>query len=132
MQISRKKLVKIAFEAIARTEAETQPLSRSDKNHLLYAACTMPQVALGAWALNNNCGCLVGTMLLNDQASIVGQYTTEADPLYVQIENAMVPGHSLWNVGLLFDDILRAYLADKYNDGDPDSLDSQPVDVVDA
>jgi hypothetical protein len=134
MKISRKKLIKIAFKAIAQNDAEKQysPPAREDRNHLLYAACTMPQVALGAWAINDQCGCLVGTMLLNEKAPLEGKYVLESDPLYMQVDDAMQPNHPLWDVGIAFDDLLRAYLADKYSADDPEELHQQPVDVVDA
>lgn len=39
--ITRKKLLKLAFKAL-----DKHPVNSRDRGHLLYAACTMPAVAL--------------------------------------------------------------------------------------
>ena len=61
MQITRKKLVKIAFKVLKKYP----DVSGIDRKHLLFMACTIDKVALGAWAIDENCGCLVGSMYLH-------------------------------------------------------------------
>lgn len=102
--ISRKALIKLAFKAIKKSET---PVSTADRKHLLYAACTMDRVALGTWAIDNTCGCLVGTELLSRGFD------------YVNVEH-QVEDSPLRAVGIEFDNLLIDHLTKKYglpNDG---------------
>ena len=122
MEITRKALVKIAFKAIRKAEKNGDEVARSDRNHLLYAACTIDQVALGAWVIDNKCGCLVGSMLLAEDRKTDN---------FIAFDRACA--RSLLQLGVKFDDYLALHLVKKYSvaDDDHDALVSQAIDVID-
>ena len=112
--ITRRKLVDLALELL---EDYKDDVSREDRNHLLYAACTMEYVAAGNWVIDEECGCLVGTMMLNqakDQAKdpvLLIDWDPGDEPDY---ERFM----SLQALGEQFDEKLIQYLDDKYDFGE--------------
>jgi hypothetical protein len=103
VKISRKKLIKLAFQAIDKVPN----VSDEDRKHMLYAACTMDQVALDEWIVDGKCGCLVGTMLLNaDDPDAKAAFDTGR-----KFSPASGP---LEEVGVEFDNLLAAVLVEKY------------------
>lgn len=102
MYITRAALIKLAFEAIKQHNEE---VSVFDQHHLLYAACTMPRVAAGAWIIDGDCGCLVGTMLINDAAGDEDKAARRLARL--QNMDYIVGGEPLLALGKTFDDLLK-------------------------
>lgn len=96
MQITRKKLVKLAFKALK----NYPKVSDADRAHMLYAACTMPHVALGNWTIGDDCGCLVGTMLLDEG------YGYSSCSIFEQLDK-----RDLESIGNYFDELLQDALA---------------------
>jgi hypothetical protein len=120
--ISRKKLIKIAFETLN----DFPNISDDDRGHLLYAACTMKRVALSSWAVSKKCGCLVGTMLM-DQGF---KRSDIENDLWETLDHA---GRdvSLEDLGEHFDLVLRKALIEKYGLDDLTYFASQSVKVKD-
>lgn len=103
-QIKRKNLVKLAFKAL-NDNGFPDDVTVDDRKHMLYAACTMDYVALGAWAIDKQCGCLVGTMMLNE-----GQ---KPNAIAREMDNS--DGRDvLAKLGCDFDDLLNLHLRKKY------------------
>jgi hypothetical protein len=108
--IPRKKLVKIAFKVLAQADDEGAEISAADRGHLLYAACTVEQIALGSWVINKNCGCLVGSMLL---AETKPSKRAELDD---DTAFALADSRGLLRISWNFDDRLRDYIHAEFSD----------------
>lgn len=102
LTITRKKLVKIAFKAL---KAHPE-VSETDRQHLLYMACTIKQVALHAWVVEQTCGCLVGSLYLRADAERLAKTAQWADDAVYKLAEE----DSLLYIGWKFDNLLEQEL----------------------